>query len=265
MHLTIQNVELEVEISGLGEPALVFLHYGGGTHRAWDAVVRNLQSGFQAITYDMRGWGLSGPADDGYSIKALAAEVTALIEHLELKTYVLVGHSMGGKVAQLVASSRPHGLAGLILVAPATPAPSRMSEEAKQQQLHAYDDRSTVLKTIEFLCAKMSSPELVEQIVADSLSGSSEAKSAWPTQGMFEDISVNVAQIAVPTLLLAGELDRLDSVEQHREEVVARIPGSVLQIIPQSGHLLPIDQPLHTAEAIRHFVHTNVRQGKRPT
>ncbi len=262
MHLTVQNVELEVEISGLGEPALVFLHYWGGTHRTWDAVVRNLHSGFQAITYDMRGWGLSGPADDGYSIEALAAEVTALIEHLELKTYVLVGHSMGRKVAQLVASNRPHGLAGLILVAPATPAPSRMSEEAKQQQLHAYDDRSTVLQTIDFLCARTPALELVEQIVADSLSGSSEAKSAWPTQGMFEDISVDVAQIAIPTLVLAGELDRLDSVEQHREEVVARIPGSILRIIPQSGHLLPIDQPLQTAEAIRQFIDTSVRQGE---
>ncbi len=137
MHLTIQNVGLEVEISGQGEPALVFLHYWGGTHRTWDAVVRDLQSNFQIITYDMRGWGHSGPADDGYSIKALADEVTALIEHLELETYVLVGHSMGGKVAQLVASSRPQKLAGLILVAPATPTPSQMPEEAKQQQLHA--------------------------------------------------------------------------------------------------------------------------------
>ncbi len=262
MLLTIQNVELEVEISGRGEPALVFLHYWGGTHRTWDAVVRDLQSNFQIITYDMRGWGHSGPADDGYSIKALADEVTALIEHLELETYVLVGHSMGGKVAQLVASSRPQKLAGLILVAPATPTPSHMPEEAKQQQLHAYDDRSTVLQTIEFLCAKTPSPELLEQIIADSLSGSSEAKSAWPTQGMLEDISIEVTQIEVPTLVLAGELDRLDSVEQHREEVVARIPGSVLRIIPQSGHLLPIDQPLHTAEAIRQFLGTNVRQGE---
>ncbi len=265
MHVRIQNVELEVEISGRGKPALVFLHYWGGTHRTWDAVARNLQSDFKIITYDMRGWGLSGPADDGYAIKALADEAAALIEHLELETYVLVGHSMGGKVAQLVASSRPLGLAGLILVAPATPMPSHMPEEAKQQQLHAYDDRSTVLQAIEFLCARTPSPELVEQIVTDSLSASTEAKSAWPTQGMFEDISVDVAQIAVPTLVLAGELDRLDSVEQHREEVIARIPGSVLRIVPQSGHLLPIDQPLHTAEAIRDFVHINARQGEKLT
>ena len=254
MEIIIDKVMLKVQVQGQGEPTLVFLHYWGGTHRTWSAVVAELTADHRIVTYDMRGWGHSSAASDGYSIGALANEATALIKQLGLGTYVLVGHSMGGKVAQLMASHRPDGLKGLVLVAPATPTPAHMPEEAKQQQMHAYDDRKTVLETIGFLCARIPPAELVEQIVEDSLSGTPEAKLAWPTHGMAEDISTQVEDIVVPTLVLAGEFDRLDSIEQHRKEVVARISGSELKIVTGSGHLLPIDAPLQTAQAIRRFV-----------
>jgi len=254
MMITANTIELHVQQQGAGAPALVFLHYWGGTHRTWNKVAVELQSGYRIVTYDMRGWGESGAAENGYSIAALADEAAALIQHLELSKYVLIGHSMGGKVAQLVASRNPRGLIGLVLVAPATPTPSHLPEEAKQQQIHAYDNRESVLQTIAFLTDRTPDPETVEQIVQDSLSGTQEAKLAWPTSAILEDISSEVSKITVPTLVLAGERDRLDSVEQHRREVVARIPGATLEIIPNSGHLLPIDEPVQTARAIDHFV-----------
>jgi len=254
MHTWIGKVSLKVEERGTGEISLVLLHYWGGTHRTWNKVAAELQSSYRIVTYDMRGWGESGAAEDGYSIHALADEAQALIEHLKLTKYVLIGHSMGGKVAQLLASRNPNGLAGLILLAPATPTPSHLPEEARQQQIHAYDTRETVLQTIAFLSARTLDPETVEQIVEDSLSGTPEAKLAWPTSAILEDISPVVSRIAVPTLVIAGEHDRLDSVEQHRREVVARIPGARLEIIPHCGHLLPFDEPVETARAIRPFL-----------
>jgi pimeloyl-ACP methyl ester carboxylesterase len=161
---------------------------------------------------------------------------------------------MGGKVAQLLASRRPAGLVGLILVAPAAPTPTRFPEEARQQQLHAYDNRDTVLGTIAFLCARTPEPQIVEQIIKDSLSGAPEAKLAWPTSAILEDISSEVAKIEIPTIVLAGEQDRLDSVEQHHREIIARIPNSRLEIIADSGHLVPIDEPVKLARAITEFV-----------
>jgi pimeloyl-ACP methyl ester carboxylesterase len=256
MKALIRNVSLEIRQRGAGDIALVFLHYWGGTHRTWNKVAAELETSYRIVTYDMRGWGKSGAATDGYSITALADEAQALIEHLEIPKYVLIGHSMGGKVAQLVASRNPQGLFGLVLVAPATPTPSHFPEEAKQQQIHAYDNRETVLQTIAFLTARTPHAEIVEQIVEDNLSGTPEAKLAWPTSAIDEDISAAVSSISVPTLVLAGELDRLDSIEQHRREVIARIPGSKLEIIPHSGHLLPIDEPARTARAIDSFLKT---------
>lgn len=254
MKVLIGKISLNVEERGAGDLTLVFLHYWGGTHRTWSKVAAELQSSYRIVTYDMRGWGESGAAENGYSIAALADEAAALIEHLGISKYILIGHSMGGKVAQLVASRNPQGLVALILVAPATPTPSHLPEEAKQQQIHAYDNRETVIQTIAFLTARTPDTETVEQIVQDSLSGTLEAKLAWPTSAILEDISSEVSKITVPTLVLAGEQDLLDSVEQHRRKVIAKISGARLEIIPHSGHLLPIDEPVRTARAINQFL-----------
>ncbi|GJG86786.1 hypothetical protein tb265_19670 [Gemmatimonadetes bacterium T265] len=247
------DASLYVEDRGAGELALVFLHYRGGTHRTWDRVTSRLAHSFRCVAYDMHGWGQSGAADGGYSMSDLADEAAALIRQLGLTRYVLVGHSMGGKVAQLLASRRPAGLAGLVLVAPAAPTPTHFPEDARQQQIHAYDNRETVLQTITFLSARTPAPDVVEQIVADSLSGAPGAKLAWPTAGILEDLSSEVSRIAVPTLVLAGERDRLDSVEQHRREIIARIPNARLEIVADSGHLVPIDEPAALARAIADF------------
>jgi len=252
------EMALYVEQKGdKGKPCLLFLHYWGGTHRTWNKVIGELGDSFHTVAFDFPGWGKSDGALSDYSITSLADGTTELIKHLGLSTFILVGHSMGGKVAQLLASRHLEGLEGVILVAPATPSPSQMPDEAKEQQIHAYDNRDTALQTIEFLTARMPDSKTIEQLIEDSLSGVPKAKLAWPTIGMSEDISAEVPKIAVPTLVLAGELDRLDSVEQHRHEIIARIPGSTLEIIAESGHLLPIDQPVRVAKAITDFVETH--------
>jgi pimeloyl-ACP methyl ester carboxylesterase len=98
----------------------------------------------------------------------------------------------------------------------------------------------------------------MEQIVEDSMSGSREATLAYPTGSILEDISSEVSKISVPTLVLPGELDRIDSIEQHKREVFARIPNARLEIIKGSGHLIPIDEPVQLANAITRFVERSV-------
>lgn len=94
----------------------------------------------------------------------------------------------------------------------------------------------------------------MEQIVQDSLGGSPAAKQAWPTSTAYEDISDRVAEIDVPTLILAGDQDRQDPLHQQQSEVLPRIPGARLEVVHDSGHLSPIDQPEHLADAIVAFL-----------
>jgi pimeloyl-ACP methyl ester carboxylesterase len=93
----------------------------------------------------------------------------------------MFGHSMGGNAAQLLASRRPKGLQGLVLVAPATPTPQDIPEPARYAQLYAYDNRETVLQTIAFLTHQPLDEKVPEQIIEDSLGRSAAAKLVWPT------------------------------------------------------------------------------------
>jgi 3-oxoadipate enol-lactonase len=254
MKLKAGELSFNVLDSGSGEPSLLFLHYWGGSARTWNAVISELSTTFRCIAYDQRGWGQSDAPEQGYSIRDLALDARHIVDALRLRRYVLVGHSMGGKVAQLLASQLAPGLVGLILVAPAPPTPQNILEPARQAQLHAYDNRENALQALAFLTASPPSDTLREQILADNLAASSsESRLAWPTLSAYEDISGVVGNIAVPTLILAGDQDRQDPLEQHRREVLLRIPGAKIRVIHDSGHLIPIDQPFQLAEAIRAF------------
>ena len=107
--------------TGSGEPALVFLHYWGGSARTWNTVIQQLSTDFRCVAYDQRGWGGSDAPPQGYSLWDLTLDARQIVQALGLRRFVLVGHSMGGKIAQLLASQQPPGLEGLVLVAPATP------------------------------------------------------------------------------------------------------------------------------------------------
>ncbi len=254
MKVPIDTLDLNIVDTGSGNPTLVFLHYWGGSSRTWSSVTRALEPSFRSIAYDQRGWGSSDAPANAYSLQNLADDASMLISTLGLRRYVLVGHSMGGKVAQLLASQRPSGLEALILVAPASPFPQHIPEEAKQAQLHAYDNRATAIAAIDFLTVRRPAAALLEQLVQDSLGGSPGAKRAWPTSTAYEDISAQVSNIAVPTLILVGDQDRQDPVELQRREILPSIPGAEMKVILDCGHLIPVDQPAALAEEIAMFL-----------
>jgi 3-oxoadipate enol-lactonase len=254
MNLRAGELSFHILDSGIGEPTLLFLHYWGGSAHTWDAVIERLSADFRCIAYDQRGWGRSDAPAQGYTLRDLANDTSEIICALGLKRFVLVGHSMGGKISQFVASQRPDGLEKLILVAPAAPTPQNIPDFAKEAQLHAYDSRGNALQTIEFLTAQPPAEAVREQILSDNFAFTPQAKVAWPTVIAYEDIAADVGKIDVPTLVLAGDQDRQDPVEQHKREVLPRIPGAQLQIVTDCGHLMPIDQPEKLAEAIGAFV-----------
>ncbi len=104
MYYTVNKIKLFVKDEGNGQPALVFLHFWGGSSQTWNGVTAILKDKFRCISYDHRGWGRSEKTPTGYSIESLASDTLALIETLNLDNYILVGHSMGGKVAQYIAA-----------------------------------------------------------------------------------------------------------------------------------------------------------------
>src|SRR5271168_2262110 len=117
--IRVGQLEIYAEEEGEGSPALVFIHYWGGSRRTWSEVIALLSKRFRCIAVDLRGWGKSDRGADDYSLFAQADDVLGVIEALKLTDFVLVGHSMGGNIAQILAARRPDGLKVLVLVAPA--------------------------------------------------------------------------------------------------------------------------------------------------
>jgi pimeloyl-ACP methyl ester carboxylesterase len=254
MNTASSSIKLHVEDFSTGAPALVFLHYWGGSSRTWRHVTQALAPAFRTIAVDHRGWGRSDKPPAGYTLMNLADDAERLIESLALDRYILVGHSMGGKVAQLMASRHPAGLAGLVLVAPSPPSPMGVPLEVRQGMVHAYDSRDSIIATVQqVLAGTPLAADDLEQVVEDSLQGAPAARSAWPLEASQEDITVQAALIRAPTLVISGEEDRVDPPAVLRQELMPRIPQATLHILPKIGHLSPLEAPGDLADLIRSF------------
>ncbi|EIJ48792.1 putative hydrolase [Herbaspirillum sp. GW103] len=257
MHIQTNGTRIHVAQQGSGELALVLLHYYGGSSRTWDAVAGKLAQRYRIIATDHRGWGQSDAPAEGYGIADLAADAEGVIAALGLQRYVLVGHSMGGKVAQLMASRRPHGLQGLILIAPSPPSPMLLSEDQRAMLAGAYQSRESVEFVLDHvLTASPLSDARREQVIEDSLRAAPQAKRAWPNVAMAEDITTAVATINVPTLVIAGEHDQVDRVTTLQAELLPRLPHARLHILPGVGHLSLLEDPEAVAQQIEGFIGT---------
>jgi uncharacterized protein (TIGR02246 family) len=255
MDIETNGTRIHVTQRGSGELALVFLHYYGGSSRTWDKVAKALPDRYRIVATDHRGWGDSDAPANGYRIADLAKDAEGVIAAQGLKRYVLVGHSMGGKVAQLMASRQPKGLEGLVLVAPSPPSPMLLSEQERATLSSAYQSRESVEFVIDHvLTARPLDAACREQVIEDSLKAAPQAKAAWPEIAMREDISAAVASIVVPTLVISGERDQVDRVATLEAELLPRIPHAALHILPGTGHLSPLEAPEDVAQNIASFV-----------
>jgi pimeloyl-ACP methyl ester carboxylesterase len=254
MHpVNVRGGRLPVRVQPGELPALVFLHYWGGSHRTFEPVIARLAAGCAVVSYDHRGWGAARDVPGPYGIGQLADDVLDVVRELGLSRYVLAGHSMGGKVAQLAAARRPDGLAGLALIAPARPRPV-VNAQAAEALSHAYDSRATVSDALQHVLTYRTLPaDLREQVISDSLAADSDARLAWPRHGITEDITAAASAIEVPVLVLAGQRDRVEPPAALEANLLPAIPGARITVIENTGHLSPLEAPGHVANQLDQF------------
>ncbi|WP_242154593.1 alpha/beta fold hydrolase [Sphingomonas sp. BAUL-RG-20F-R05-02] len=254
MMLSVNGIDLHVEQQGAGSPALVLLHYWGGSSHTWRHVICRLTSDFRTVAIDQRGWGRSAAPEGGYALADMADDAQAVVEALDLERYILVGHSMGGKVAQLLASRRPRGLVGVVLIAPAPPLPLGLPLAVREGMVRAYDTRESIVATVDQVLAPDGlDPDDLDAVVADSLAGAAGAKEAWPLSTSQENIVAALERIEVPVFILSGEHDRVDPPEVLERELLPRLAQAQMHVLPQVGHLLPYEAPEEIADLMRAF------------
>src|SRR5580700_4488189 len=89
--IRVANLQIYAEEAGEGSPALVFVHYWGGSRRTWSEIIARLSNRFRSIAVDLRGWGKSARHTDDYSLFTQADDVEGVIKALNVKDFVLVG------------------------------------------------------------------------------------------------------------------------------------------------------------------------------
>ncbi|KAI0174048.1 Alpha/Beta hydrolase protein [Pestalotiopsis sp. NC0098] len=262
----INIVTTQTHVTGAHKPTLIFLHFWGGSSKTWSSMISLLSPTYPTLAIDFRGWGAStGPSRaDAYSISDLAGDVQQVIRQRVVGDFVLVGHSMGAKVAQLLAgtydsqsSNTKARLRAMVLVCPAPPTPLVLPDDMKDQQIHAYDNAGSaefVVRNV--LTASQLDQHTVDGLVQDMLRGNSHARAAWPAYAMGEDIRSGGWRVEVPGLVIAAEDDVVEPLERIRTEVVPHIKQAEFAIIKGSGHLLPVEAPQAAVESMQQFLQT---------
>ncbi|KAF7193689.1 Soluble epoxide hydrolase [Pseudocercospora fuligena] len=259
-------------------PALLLLHFWGGSYQTYNSVIDRLQDDFNLIAPSLRGWGDSSRPgdDDAYTTRDYADDIVHLINSLHSSQpgfftngLVVIGHSMGGKIAQLLLASGdvPQDLIRvLVLLAPAPVRSFRLPEDMRKQQIHAYGSEPSASFVIEnVLLGKPSNitAALRSEMASTACSGSLGARMAWPEYGMSEEyedfvlaaIHGRKERQALRMLVLVGELDRVETPENVRKNVaepMMHVGVDVsIEVLEGVGHLLPVEAPDAVAEAIR--------------
>jgi pimeloyl-ACP methyl ester carboxylesterase len=242
--------------SGDGPP-IVLSHGVTNSIRSWFYQLETLPAaGFRTIAFDHRGHGQSKVGTAGHALPNLAEDVRSVVEGLDLRDAVLVGHSMGGVAVQSFMTRFPEvaaeRVAGIVLLSTLATAPlgshsTRTKKRIEHLTRHA-PDMSWVWNSenFGFLLARLgfgkdphpSHVELVRQMLRDCLP---ETRLDAPRVLMGLDLTPDLPNIDVPTLIVVGTADILTPPAQSR--ILARlIPGSRMEVFPGGGHMLMLER-----------------------
>jgi pimeloyl-ACP methyl ester carboxylesterase len=265
----VNGVKLHYLDYGLaGRQPLLFVH-GGAAHAHWfDFVAPGFSADHHVRSLDQRGHGDSAWAEPAaYSFKIYAADLNAFVEALDLRDFVLIGHSMGGIVSLLYAATYP-GRVGRLVIVDST---MRHSTDRVAQMREIGTRPATRYATQEDLVARyrlrpfegahQAAPEVIQRMAL--YSGRQEADGSWRHKAdrrmyaRFEPVaSVPLwAQIKVPTLAVKG-----DRTTRFTPEVLAEIRALAPQVqlaeVPGSDHHVMLDNPQGFVDAVRKFLQT---------
>ena len=230
-------------------PTVLMLHGIGGGHLAFAPQVETLaSSGYRAVAWDMPGYGRSAPIEP-YNFKGLAQSCIALIEALNCGDVVLLGHSIGGMVAQEVMARRPELVSKLILcgTSPSFGKPDgNWQREFIALRTAPLDAGQSMAQLAELLVPQMVGPGSLPEGVRLATHCMSQVPAATYRRALEAlvnfDRRASLAQIRVPTLLIAGEHDR-NAPPVIVKKMAAAISGATYLEMRGIGHLQNLEAP----------------------
>lgn len=250
-------------------PPVVLLHGIPSSSYLWRDIINPLAEHFDVLVPDLVGYGDSDKRlDADLSVAAQARYMVAFMESLGIHRAAVIGHDIGGGIAQLIAVDEPARVAKLVLIDSivdnAWPIPeiARLKEPAWDQIMVGLDLRAGLRKGLE---AGMTTPgrvtdELVDEWVRpfSDLPGRRaylRAARALHNRDLVSR-SRHIQEIEVPTLVLWGANDRFLE-PRWAEQLQGKLRNAKLQVIEPGGHFLPLDRPDVVSQAVTEFLTAN--------
>ncbi|MBH8559311.1 alpha/beta fold hydrolase [Hymenobacter negativus] len=232
-------------------PTIIALHYWAGSGREYD-LLRPLLPQANLLTPDLPGFGAQPvPPGFDYSVRAYADWIAAYTQEQKVTDFTLIGHSMSGKMALALAARQPAGLRRLVLLSPSPPAGEPMSDKDRAALLAAYGKREEAEKTFHKITRQPLPAAVRSQVIADNLRSTEAAWATWLLQGAREDISALMPQLRVPCHLLVGDGDTSITPDSQRRLTLPLLPaGTPFEVVPNTGHLLPLEAAAEVRRAL---------------
>jgi pimeloyl-ACP methyl ester carboxylesterase len=244
--------------TGGSKPPLVLLHGLTGSGACWIPLARGLEGKYGVVMPDARGHGNSSTPRSGYRYEDNAGDVIALIQGLGLAAPVLLGHSMGGLIAAVVASQLATAIRGVVLADPTFLSPQRQREVHESDVVEQHRRLLTLDKEDVLAQARVRHahrrPEFVELVTEARLKTRIVAFDVLtPPNPEYHQL---VSAICVPILLIIAD-NGVVSLETAQE---LRNLNSRLRVeqIQDAGHGIPYDQPERFEAVVRSFLRSVV-------
>jgi pimeloyl-ACP methyl ester carboxylesterase len=250
VELALDGVTIAYDVFGAGDPVLLVCGCGQPAV-AWHMtlVPQLVQAGFQVITYDNRGVEPTTSPPPPYSVAEMVGDALALLDHLEIESVRLAGHSMGGWIAETIAIEHPDRVLGAVLMGSCNVATAweKAITTVERDLARADFDLPPLYFATETL-RYLPNHELQNDAIVDAWLGMIADLPPWPNPGRLGQYEACLAwsldlervhgwsTISVPCLVMGFEHD-VDSPPARAREAAALIPGASYAEVSGASHL----------------------------
>jgi 3-oxoadipate enol-lactonase len=237
-------------------PNVVLLHPVGLDLTSWDGVASRLAARYRVLRVDLRGHGKSAKNDDSMELADFAADVHDLLTELQFAPTAIVGLSFGGMVAQALALGFPDDVERLVVAGcPCSLREAgRLALSARGRAAVEHGMGPQVEETLE----RWFTPAFIAGGRAEAIRKRLETTdpaawdSGWQAISHIDTVP-RLKEITVPTLCIAGALDPA-SPPAALAEIARRIPGARLLVLPETPHMMQVEQPARFAASVDSFL-----------
>ena len=251
--IAIDGVSLAYTVAGTGPP-VVLLHGWCCNRRFWRAQIPALARACRVLALDFRGHGESDAPGHGYTLERLAEDIYAAMAGVGVLPATLVGHSMGGMVAQRLALNHPDSVSTLVLVATTAADPDdTLLSKRILEDTPALAYAESFARHVPGWFSADGNPELSRWVKTQMVRVPERVALALVRDYKNLDYRRELPSVRVPTLVIGATSD-VSTPAVRSGELAALIPKSELLIIEGAGHFVQLERPQEVNAALSAFL-----------